>query len=467
MSSLSYADEAPVNYDEYDYAGDEMNDEHVEMYGNGDEDSDDDEQRQEVTRNNHATRDKSQTSLNDDANLIDYVVEEEKEIGGTKGEDSYLTSRSTTYSSLISDGGEEEEDEEEEQSVVNEVINKNKTKITAKEEGQMIRARAFITRLDLKVQEKDDAVQQIRQSIYLTKEKITKMEQNKTQLETNITHAQDQQNVTIVNRLSGELNRVEHEIILEHDVLKDLQEKLDVAEMHRTRAIVERGRYNAEDSLLREKETILIDQKQSLVQLRQRQEDWKVAQLKRAHQSTLNTQKQALEQQAAAQRFALDEARRSKKVAHKYLQQTFEKVRTEKRNEEEASRAETERKIKSLLNLRNAIERNKDAITIKLAQKRAQERDSQDAKKREQQSIETEGQNGLFYMLRKERNEKLEQMQKRFADQQEQNRLVIVNKILKEENEKERKRKLYPELYKSNTKPSMTKAKEISSQASQ
>ncbi|CAF0802579.1 unnamed protein product [Adineta ricciae] len=469
MSSLSYADEAPVNYDEYDYAGDEMNDEHVEMYGNGDEDSDDDddEQRQEVTRNNHATRDKSQTSLNDDANLIDYVVEEEKEIGGTKGEDSYLTSRSTTYSSLISDGGEEEEDEEEEQSVINEVINKKKAKITAKEEGQMIRARAFITQLDLKVQEKDDAVQQIRQSIYLTKEKITKMEQNKTQLETNIAHAQDQRNVTIVNRLSSELNRVEHEIILEHDVLKDLQEKLGVAEMHRTRAIVERGRYNAEDSLLREKETILIDQKQSLVQLRQRQEDWKVTQLKRAHQSTLNTQKQALEQQAAAQRFALDEARRSKKVAHKYLQQTFEKVRTEKRIEEDASRAETERKIKSLLNLRNAIERNKDAITIKLAQKRAQERDSQDAKKREQQSIETEGQNGLFYMLRKERNEKLEQMQKRFADQQEQNRLVIVDKILKEENEKERKRKLYPELYKTNTKPSMTKAKDISSQVSQ
>jgi hypothetical protein len=35
------------------------------------------------------------------------------------------------------------------------------------------------------------------------------------------------------------------------------------------------------------------------------------------------------------------------------------RVRTEKRNEEEASRTETERKIKSLLNLRNAIERNK------------------------------------------------------------------------------------------------------------
>ena len=62
--------------------------------------------------------------------------------------------------------------------------------------------------------------------------------------------------------------------------------------------------------------------------------------------------------------------------------------------------------------------------------------------------MEKEGQNGLFYTLRKEKNEKLEQMQKRFAEQQENNRLVIVEKILKEENEKERKRKLYPELFK-------------------
>jgi len=51
-------------------------------------------------------------------------------------------------------------------------------------------------------------------------------------------------------------------------------------------------------------------------------------------------------------------------------------------------------------------------------------------------------------MLRKQKNDKLEQMQKRFSEQQEINRLTIVEKILKEENEKERKRRLYPEFYK-------------------
>jgi len=67
-------------------------------------------------------------------------------------------------------------------------------------------------------------------------------------------------------------------------------------------------------------------------------------------------------------------------------------------------------------------------------------------------------------MLRKQKNEKLEQMQKRFSEQQEINRLTIVEKILKEENEKERKRKLYPEFYKkqSNISTSSIKQKELS-----
>jgi len=55
-------------------------------------------------------------------------------------------------------------------------------------------------------------------------------------------------------------------------------------------------------------------------------------------------------------------------------------------------------------------------------------------------------------MLRKQKNDKLEEMQKRFSEQQEINRLAIVEKILKDENEKERKRKLYPEFYKTTNK---------------
>ena len=57
--------------------------------------------------------------------------------------------------------------------------------------------------------------------------------------------------------------------------------------MDRTKSIIERARYNQEEAVLQEKETHLIDQKQSQTKLRQRQEDWKVTQMKRAHLSAL------------------------------------------------------------------------------------------------------------------------------------------------------------------------------------
>ena len=54
------------------------------------------------------------------------------------------------------------EDEDDENIPLNQTGNNKKQKITAKDEGQMIRARAFLNRLDRKVDEKDEAVKKLR-----------------------------------------------------------------------------------------------------------------------------------------------------------------------------------------------------------------------------------------------------------------------------------------------------------------
>jgi hypothetical protein len=100
MTTLIYEndeDETPLDDDEYEYAGDDDDDDmnHIRSKMFDDDDSDDEEQ---IIQNNNGEQNKSQASYNDEMNLIDYVIEEEKEIGGNKGEDSNSTSRSTTYS---------------------------------------------------------------------------------------------------------------------------------------------------------------------------------------------------------------------------------------------------------------------------------------------------------------------------------------------------------------------------------
>ena len=57
--------------------------------------------------------------------------------------------------------------------------------------------------------------------------------------------------------------------------------------MDRTKAIIERARYSQEETALKETENRYKQEKKSLAQLRQRQEDWKVTQMKRAHLSAL------------------------------------------------------------------------------------------------------------------------------------------------------------------------------------
>ncbi len=54
------------------------------------------------------------------------------------------------------------EDEDDENIPLNQTNNNKKQKVTAKDEGQMIRARAFLNRLDRKVEEKDQAVKKLR-----------------------------------------------------------------------------------------------------------------------------------------------------------------------------------------------------------------------------------------------------------------------------------------------------------------
>ncbi|CAF3341803.1 unnamed protein product [Rotaria sp. Silwood1] len=102
-SLLNDNDENEIPFDdgEYEYAGDDddvdndINNAQVEMFDDDDDDDDDEDSddEEQMVQNNSAEKNRSRASYTDEMNLIDYVIEEEKEIGGAKGEDSNSTSR--------------------------------------------------------------------------------------------------------------------------------------------------------------------------------------------------------------------------------------------------------------------------------------------------------------------------------------------------------------------------------------
>ena len=107
MAYESDENESPFDDENYEYADENENLQDMQgpMYDDDDDDDDDDDEDEErvaeeqyVKNNNRNHRDPSRASYADEMNLIDYVIEEEKEIGGTKGEDSQSMTGSTTYS---------------------------------------------------------------------------------------------------------------------------------------------------------------------------------------------------------------------------------------------------------------------------------------------------------------------------------------------------------------------------------
>ncbi len=101
MTSLIDENEIPLDDDEYEYTGDDDEDDMNHIRSKMFDDDDDSDDEEQINRNNNGEQNKSQASYNDEMNLIDYVIEEENEIGGNKGEDSNSTSRSTTYSRFL------------------------------------------------------------------------------------------------------------------------------------------------------------------------------------------------------------------------------------------------------------------------------------------------------------------------------------------------------------------------------
>lgn len=182
MNSFEFDEDDPVlDEEDYEYAGDGYEMDRIPVEDENDDDDDDGSDDEEIViktsntnANTNADQNKSQASYTDEMNLIDYVIEEEKEIGGNKGEDSLSTSRSTTYSKYcylmkridvmfrFSSLFSQDDDDERGNATSNAVVMKKKQKIPAKEEGQMIRARAFLNRLDRKVEEKDEILKRIR-----------------------------------------------------------------------------------------------------------------------------------------------------------------------------------------------------------------------------------------------------------------------------------------------------------------
>lgn len=110
-------------------------------------------------------------------------------------------------------------------------------------------------------------------------------------------------------------------------------------------------------------------------------------------------------------------------------------------------------KRKDVLNLKQTIDQNREIFEARLKKKRFMEAKKREELEEEKRQILERGENPNFFIPRRQKIEEYERTKRKFDQEQEKNRQSIIKKILDEEANMEKKKRMYPNLFNINLKP--------------
>jgi hypothetical protein len=113
----------------------------------------------------------------------------------------------------------------------------------------------------------------------------------------------------------------------------------------------------------------------------------------------------------------------------------------------------SEAKKKDLLNLKHTIDHNKEILQTQVSKNQFIEKRNKETLEKEKKEILERGENPNFYIPRKIKLDEFERQKQKFENEQRINKQQIAKKILNENQNLEKKKKMYPNLFNINLKP--------------
>ncbi|KAK6965102.1 cilia- and flagella-associated protein 74 [Biomphalaria glabrata] len=320
-------------------------------------------------------------------------------------------------------------------------------KISWQEQIRMMQLRSHINQLLDEVKQAQYIADKTREELKKCKMQIKLFEGERDKLFDEIKAKEAENNRSAIDRLCATHERVCKELEAEQKLEAVITEKLDQAEYDLARAELERGKFIlAEDDLL-QRELKLSQDKAEMAMVRQQKEEIFTKQALTTKQKENKLKKQAMLEADRRHKHAVEEAEKSHERANKYLSKTMAKLK--KRQEEEAERYKTDmtRKMEMLLKLREDIANNKENLRAIKAKDQAWENKKKAAEELEREKILVEGGNPDHSLLVKKRKNEMEKMKQQFEADQQLKRVQIVQKIVREEENLKKKKKLQPYLW--------------------
>ncbi|XP_030843009.1 cilia- and flagella-associated protein 74 [Strongylocentrotus purpuratus] len=248
-------------------------------------------------------------------------------------------------------------------------------------------------------------------------------------------------------RLESKLGKLAKELEAEGMLEAQIVDRLDIAELHLSQFDLDRGKYLLEEEELQKKEADLELERKGNAARRAQKESKYLSQAEQRRKIRDRDHIEALMEHDRKHREALSAAKKSQEVASQYLKQSLAKYRQEEADELVKEKAHAEKRMGTLLKLKQDINSNRDNLKALQARNRYEAKlDRKESEQVREQLIEG-GENSAEVMLTKNRIDERENNKKKYKADQHQKQAQLLSHILNEEKQMRKRQKMYPHLY--------------------
>ncbi|MGH0160907.1 UNVERIFIED_CONTAM: hypothetical protein FKN15_040199 [Acipenser sinensis] len=163
-----------------------------------------------------------------------------------------------------------------------------------------------------------------------------------------------------------------------------------------------------------------------------------------------------LKEQEVQHRKAVEDTMKNHKKAVRFLKETTSRIHQKETENELRSREEMERRTQAVLSLKTKITATKENIRAMQSRDQAKAAVQKEEERRIRESVRREGGDVTKYMYQQKRLQEFERQKQAFEEQKKSRKVEILSKILQEEAQMEKRKKLLPDLF-----PKMQKSQDF------
>ncbi|XP_006871838.1 PREDICTED: uncharacterized protein KIAA1751 homolog [Chrysochloris asiatica] len=321
---------------------------------------------------------------------------------------------------------------------------KPKTKRADKDRAQTLHLRKVLNHLDMVHEEKDLFIQKTRGELRACRQRIDLITRQQEAMMAEIDAEKEANNIAAVGRLQAAYSRLCMELDNERDLQLSITSTLKENENAMWHIEILEGQMDTSRKALKEEESAcgrhlqaraaeqLHEEKMAL-----RKAEWN--RLLRIRKSVHVQKEHGLRHQKL-----VEDAQRNHKIAIKFLKASLGRIREREQKEEMESREHLKRRMDAVLALKNNITANRETLRKFQAWGHTRAELTKRKTQVEKEAILAQGGDAFKHLFHQRRRQELEAQKRAFEEEQKQRRLEIVNRLLKEEAEENRRKKPLP-----------------------